>query len=175
MKSSALLHIIFRGLKGSIGLLAAFVFSVQPLSACQCPPGSPSVCQSFLSSDVVFTGRVESIQPNISLVGPSLLAGLRAPISEEELEKLETDKSLESFLKLKEIYSELWPEPERSQLARSSTREQLDSTFEAIMERGKKARFRVSEIFSGPELKTVDVWTDFTCGDRFQEGEFYLV
>jgi hypothetical protein len=47
--------------------------------------------------------------------------------------------------------------------------------WSAIMEQGKMARFRVREVFSGPKLETVDVWTDFICGVGFQEGESYLV
>jgi len=119
---------------------------------------------------------VDSVEPNIDPSDPSVRARFTARFTEEEVEKLEGESSLETFRKVKEIYSELLPEPARSRVARSSSREEFDAIFEGIFRDGKKVRFRVGEVFRGTKTETVDVWTDFTdCGVRFQEGESYLV
>ena len=156
-------------------MLAVSLLVPPPLIACSCL-GSSSVCDSFSRADIVFAGRVECVEPNIDPSDPSVRRSFTARFTEEEIERLESDSSLETFRKVREIYSELLPEPARSRVAHASSREELDAILEGILKDGKKVKFRVGEAFRGTNTETVEVWTDVSdCGVSFQKGEFYLV
>src|SRR6266480_985225 len=156
-------------------LFGVIPFDSRPLLACKCA-GSSSVCAASTSSDVVFIGRVDSIQPNIDPWDGSYGKRFRERFPEEELDKLETDSSPETLRKIKDVYSDILPEPYKSRIAHTSNRAELDAVMEALMDEGKRVLFQVIEVFQGSKQETIQLWTGFSnCGPYFQKGETYVV
>lgn len=152
------------------------VFSAHPLLACKCVAG-PSVCGAYAAADHVFIGRVESMEPDIDVYDPTFYEQLQGRFSKEELDNLDgTDIPPETLRKFKEFWAEVWPEPHRGLIMAASTEAQMSAALESAMDKGKKVRIRVSDVFRGAQQDTIEVWTDFSdCGIRFQKGETYLV
>jgi hypothetical protein len=143
--------------------------------ACKCA-GSASVCTAVLTSDLVFIGTVESIEPSfIDPWDPSFQERLDENVSVEEFDGLEQDQTPEGIAKIKKIYLDVFPDmPEsyKRQFADAKTYEALEALWEYIIN-NVRVHFKAKETFRGPNEKSFDVWTDF--GIRFLKGETYLV
>jgi hypothetical protein len=147
----------------------------QSARACKCT-GKVAVCDAFAHSDVVFSGRVESVEPDFDFWGFSGPSKKLKELSEAELSRLESDDSADAVKKLKAIYSEIIPARYRVRLARASTRRDVETTLETVMEEGKRMRLQVQEMYKGPQQAIIDVWTDFSdCAALLLKGETYLV
>ena len=125
----------------------------------------------------MFIGTVEFVEPQF--FDPwdlSLRQRISGHFSEEDLERMAEDKTPAGLAKLKEAYVQMLPEPYGGQLARASTRDQLETLFNSLIESGRRAHFKVKEVFRGPKGDSIEVWSDFSdCGFHFQTGETYLV
>src|SRR5579864_1000083 len=161
-------------LRVCVALLAiGTVFS--PSYACKCA-GPVAVCAAFQDSDLVFTGRVESVEPDFDIRGFISGNSRVIEISKEEAEKLEKDDSPQALKRLKEFEAGMVPQQYRARLSQASSRAELESLMKEIVENGKRTRFRVQEIYKGPKQDTIDVWMDFSdCSLKLLPGETYLV
>lgn len=104
---------------------------------------------------------------------------LRSLYSEEDLERMQADKTPEGIAKLKQsilrVYPDL-PEPFITRLAEATTSDQLDAWVDAIARDGRRTHFKTREVFRGPKTDSIMVQSEFTdCGFYFQIGETYLV
>jgi hypothetical protein len=158
------------------GVLLWWLCLAGPALACKCTV-EQSVCHATASSEVIFIGTVESVEPAFldpwSIAQrPSLL--LLNQQSQSPRDEVSVGQLRESLQKL---FPDL-PENYRSQLQASKTSRDLVSLFYSILSQGRRARLKVKSVFRGDEDEDeiVDVWTNFDdCGIDFQVGETYLV
>jgi hypothetical protein len=158
------------------GVLLWWLCLAGPALACKCTV-EQSVCHATASSEVIFIGTVESVEPAFldpwSIAQrPSLL--LLNQQSQSPRDEVSVGQLRESLQKL---FPDL-PENYRSQLQASKTSRDLVSLFYSILSQGRRARLKVKSAFRGDEDEDeiVDVWTNFDdCGIDFQVGETYLV
>jgi hypothetical protein len=166
----------------------------RPALACKCL-SSLGPCNQTGSSDVVFIGTVESMEPMfLSRWNPSSQASM-APVNEAYIAARE-HPSDESIARLKSAYRKAFPDMAADQeirLQSAKTAAGVASLFYAGLGRGMQVRFKVKTLFkredddddpakasseAHPEADqdTLDVWTPFgDCGYDFQAGETYLV
>jgi hypothetical protein len=155
------------------------------LMACKCAI-SFGVCNSVASSDLVFIGTVEKIEPGfLDPWNPKRLSQLPT----EEILRLTQDESSGSLARLKQIYTRIYPNmPEyfKRQFADAKSVHELGSAIDAIGAEGLQVRIRVKKYFKRPlpddddaddeDDEVVTVWTPSNdCGFPFQTGETYLV
>jgi hypothetical protein len=152
---------------------------VQPAFGCKCVSGF-TACNAVSSSDLVFIGTADSVEPKF--LDPSDLSvqrRTRALFSEEELARMQGDKSPEGIAKLKAAYFKIYPdlpEPFKTELARATSSDELEAAFDSLLETGSRTHFKVKEVFRGPKTDALEIWSDFSdCGVHFQVGETYLV
>jgi hypothetical protein len=164
-----------------------------PVLACQCEIFS--TCNEVASTNLVFIGTVESIEPAFlsrwNTAGPSFMKVLNDAYLEAQQHL--TDDSLG---RLKDAYLKTFPEAteeRKRQLQGAKTASAVASLFYSGVGRGMHVRFQVQTLFKHeddddapqkpgadaaekePE-KFFDVWTPFgDCGYSFQTGETYLV
>ncbi len=164
---------------------AAVLWVLLPLAAfgCKCPL-TMSVCNEVASTDMVFAGAVEAIEPSFL---DSWNAGQRAALDllNQESVRAQTEHSPAAFAKLREAYLKVFPdlpEEHKKRLAAATSPDQLAELFYWILDHGKRVRLRVKTVFRGElgdddaPAKTVEIWTAFgDCGINFQVGETYLV
>jgi hypothetical protein len=149
-----------------------------PLFACKCTV-SQSVCHETASSEVVFIGTVESVEP--AFLDPWSIAQRPSLLQLNQESQLLRDEQPGGVAQIKQTLQKLFPDlPDyyRGQLEAGKTSADLTSLFYAILAQGRRARFKVKSAFRGDEDEdeTVDVWTSFDdCGIDFQTGETYLV
>ncbi|MSV29868.1 MAG: hypothetical protein EXQ52_14145, partial [Bryobacterales bacterium] len=156
----------------SVLILALWICPAS-LFGCKCGPLA-SVCEAFSSSDLVFAGRVESIEPDFEPW--SSAKRLNDRFSDGELARLEKEDSPEALRKLQDIYVELVPEPFKSQIAATSSLASIEAVLVAMMANGKRFRFHVDEVFKGTKTNVLDVWTDYSgCAGSLSNGETYLI
>ncbi|MCU1232430.1 MAG: hypothetical protein JWP63_397 [Candidatus Solibacter sp.] len=148
--------------------------------ACKCQL-SMSACNEAASTDVIFIGTVEAIEPSFL---DSWNASQRAALTalNEEYARVQNDHSPAAFTKLRDAYLKVFPDlpaEHRKRLAAATSTAALADIFYWILDHGKRVRLRVKTVFHGEELdddETVQVWTAFgDCGIPFQIGETYLV
>jgi len=160
------------------GILAlqAFGFFAQPSFACKCA-GRTSVCKAFASSDAVFVGRVESVEPDFDFWGLSAISKrYKEQFSALEKRLNENDDSPDTIRQIKEIYLEIVPERFKPQISGASNVRELEAAVASVMENGKRMRLRVQEVYKGPKQDVLDVWTDFSdCAAYLLKGETYLI
>ncbi len=160
------------------GALLAWLFSFAPALACNCAV-SESVCHQTASSEVVFIGTVESVEP--AFLDPWSIAQKPALAELNRQSQALRDEQPGGVAQLKDTFEKLFPDlPDyyRTPLAAIQTSSGLVSLFYSILSQGRRARFKVKSVFRGDEDEdeTVDVWTNFDdCGIDFQIGETYLV
>src|SRR5580658_3661649 len=146
--------------------------------ACKCTV-SQSVCHETASSEVVFIGTVESVEP--AFLDPWSIAQRPSLLLLNQESQLLRDEQPGGVTQLKQTLQKLFPDlPDyyRGQLQAGKTSADLVSLFYSILSQGRRARFKVKSAFRGEEDEdeTVDVWTSFDdCGVDFQTGETYLV
>ena len=150
---------------------------------CKCQL-TASACNEAASSDVIFIGTVEAIEPNFL---DAWNAGQRAALAalNEEYGRVQKDHSAASFAKLRDAYLKAFPdlpEEHKKRLSAAKSTDELAGLFYWILDHGKRIRLRVKTVFRGEDLdddddgSTVEVWTAFgDCGFPFQVGETYLV
>ena len=149
-----------------------------PVFACKCMV-SQSVCHETASSEVVFIGTVESVEP--SFLDPWSVAQRPALALLNQQSQGLRDEQPGGIVQLKQSLQKIFPDlPDyyREQLGAAKSSGDLVSLFYSILSQGRRARFKVKSAFRGDEDedKTVDVWTGFDdCGIDFQTGETYLV
>jgi len=153
------------------------VLTGRPVYGCKCA-GRASVCGAVQTSDAVFIGTAESVEPrSLDPYDPATRRLWKH--TQEEVERLTGDKSAAGLAKLKEAYLLMLPgllEPYRSRLEHAATSEQLETIFHGLVENGRRTRFIVEETFRGGTKSSIEVWSDFSdCGFAFQIGETYLV
>ena len=174
-------------------LLLSFLLPVS-LMACKCLVAYP-VCNGVAASDLVFIGTVESIEP--AFLDPWNPAHLTL-LPTAEIMRLRQEGTAASLARLKEIYSQLYPNmPDgyKTRLKVAKTHRELESVLDAISAEGIQARIRVKKYFKrqdddddkdddkdsdkdkdGDDDHIVTVWTSADdCGYNFQKGETYLV
>jgi hypothetical protein len=166
---------------------AALLWVLFPFAAfaCKCQL-TMSVCNEVASTDIIFVGAVEAIEPSFL---DSWNAGQRAALDllNQESARARSDRSPAAFAKLRDAYLKVFPDlpaDHKKRLADATSPDQLADLFYWIIDHGKRVRLRVKTVFRG-ELgdddddapsKTVEVWTAFgDCGINFQAGETYLV
>ena len=160
--------------------------------ACKCQL-TMSVCNEVASTDIIFVGTVEKIEPSFL---DSWNAGQRAALDllNEESARAQADRSPAAFAKLRDAYLKVFPDlpaDRKQRIADATSSEQLAELFYWILDHGKRVRLRVKTVFRGKfdddddkddakhndlPAKSVEVWTAFgDCGIAFQTGETYLV
>ena len=155
--------------------------------ACKCQL-TMSVCDEVASTDIIFVGAVEAIEPSFL---DSWNAGQRAALDllNRESARAQTDRSPAAFARLRDAYLQVFPdlpEEHKKRLAGATSPDQLAELFYWILDHGKRVRLRVKTVFRGElgdddddddaQPQTVEVWTAFgDCGIDFQIGETYLV
>ncbi len=167
---------------------AALLWLLFPLAAfaCKCQL-TLSVCNEVASTDIIFVGAVEAIEPSFL---DSWNAGQRAALDllNRESARAQADRSPAAFARLRDAYLKVFPdlpEDHKKRLAGATSPDQLAELFYWILDHGKRVRLRVKTVFRGDldddndddtPGKTVEVWTAFgDCGIDFQTGETYLV
>lgn len=169
-----------------------------PAFACKCLASYP-VCPEVASSDVVFIGTVESVEP--AFLDPWHWRDASSAIPVDEIERLRHDESPAGAARLKAIYLKMLgdlPDEEKRELEVAVTHKQVEAAFNSIAAGGRRARFRVRTMFhdaSDDDAKDTDknakkdndddkpgsgkeltIWTgQGDCGIDFQAGETYLV
>jgi hypothetical protein len=181
---------------------AAAVWLLFPVAAlaCKCQL-TMSVCNEVASTDIIFVGTVEKIEPSFL---DSWNAGQRAALDllNEESARAQADRSPAAFARLRDAYLKVFPDlpaDRKKRVLEATSSAQLAELFYWILDHGKRVRFRVKTVFRGdldddakddkakakdedddkddhPSGKSVEVWTAFgDCGVAFQTGETYLV
>lgn len=156
--------------------------------ACTCI-ASYSACQAAKVSNLVFAGRVESIEPKYLNRWTTLDAGQAARLA--EVMRLESESTPAAIERLKAAYLELAPELEEStkrSIRDARTRREVMAAIGAALERGIRVHFKVITVFAehdddddddksgAKRMEFADVWTDAgDCGFDFIPGETYLV
>ena len=161
------------------GALLFWLFCLPGLAfACKCAV-EQSACHATASSEVVFIGTVESVEP--AFLDPWSIEQRPSLLMLNQQSQASRDKPAGGVPQLKQSLQKLFPDlPDyyRSQLDASKTSGEVVSLFYSILSQGRRARFKVKSAFRGDEDEdeTVDVWTSFDdCGVDFQVGETYLV
>ena len=160
-------------------LLAILPF---PARACECLIVYP-ICREVRSTDAVFIGVAESVQPKYLDYWRLANGAPKLPL--EKLSRLRSQGALEE---LRALYLELsgdLPLQERTQLENAPTLRELEDSFNSIASGGVRTRFKVLKRYKLPqgdddeEPESDDfttVWSDSgDCGVHFQAGETYLV
>jgi hypothetical protein len=167
----------------------------QLLIACNCLV-SQSVCREVVTSNRVFIGTVESVQP--SLLDPWNPSSHRDWMQDPEIVELSKNKSESGLRVLKERYLKLLfdlPTAEKMQIQTAETQEDLHSIITWIVGQGTTVRFKIRMVFQwkedsdsdtkdaskdtsddDPKIEFAEVWDEpGDCGIPFQKGETYLV
>lgn len=163
----------------------------RPMLACKCI-SSLAPCNQTRSSDVVFIGTVEAMEPMfLSRWNWSSQASM-ASLNEAYIDARE-HPSNQSIARLKAAYRKAFPDlaaDQESRLQSANTAAGVASLFYTGLGRGMHVRFQVKTLFkhedddddrhaeAKPEDSedSLDVWTPFgDCGYDFQAGETYLV
>ena len=163
-----------------------------PALACKCLASYP-VCREVATSDVVFIGTVESVEP--AFLDPWHWRDASSSIPVDEIERLRQDDTPAGAARLKAIYLKMLgdlPDYEKRELEVAVTHKQVEAAFNSVAAGGRRARIRVRTMFHeadddkdkatkddddkpGAE-KELTVWTgQGDCGIDFQAGETYLV
>jgi len=160
------------------GALLSLLLCLPPAFACKCTVAQ-SVCQETASSEVVFIGTVESVEP--AFLDPWSIAQRPSLLLLNRESELAKGEPAGGMAQLKQSMRKLFPDlPDyyRNQLELGKTSRDLVSLFYSILSQGRRARLKVKSAFRGDEDEdgAVDVWTSFDdCGIDFQVGETYLV
>lgn len=146
--------------------------------ACRCQMNF-SACQETAHSEVIFVGKVETIEPNfLDQWNPEQQAFL-ALLNQQFAES--------NFSKLRDAYFKVFPDlpaDQKKRLETATTKEDLSKLFYRILDHGKRVRLSVRTLYRNGDddvddddaPKVLDVWTAFgECGVHFQVGETYLV
>ena len=174
---------------------AALLWLFIPVAAfaCKCQV-TMSPCNEAATTDVIFIGTVEAIEPSFL---DSWNAAQRAALAtlNQEYARVQTDRSAAAFTQLRDAYLKVFPDlpaENKKRLSAAASTGQLAELFYWILDHGKRVRLRVKTVFRGKQPddddagkadagkddagKTVEVWTAFgDCGFAFQKGETYLV
>ena len=153
------------------------------LFACKCQLAL-SACNEAASTDVIFIGTVEAIEPGfLDSWNPAQRSALAA--LNERYATAQSDRSPASLAKLRDAYLAIFPDlpaEHKKRVTAATTPGELAEVFYWILDHGKRVRLRVRTVYRGEDLdedderKTVEVWTAFgDCGFPFQSGETYLV
>src|ERR1017187_5221672 len=117
-------------------LFLSFMLPVS-LMACKCLISYP-VCNEVVTSDLVFIGTVESIEPAfLDPWNPALLSLLPTA----EIMRLRQEGTPASLARLKEIYSQLYPTmPDyfKTRLGAAKTHRELEAVAQAIEGKGSR-------------------------------------
>jgi hypothetical protein len=152
--------------------------------ACKCLASYP-VCREVASSDVVFIGTVESVEP--AFLDPWHWRDPASSIPVDEIEQLRRDESPAAATRLKAIYLKMLgslSDDEKHELEVAVTHRQVEAAFNSIASGGRRARLRVQTMFreeddddkKDDDEKELTIWTgQGDCGIDFQVGETYLV
>ncbi|HTP34849.1 MAG TPA: carboxypeptidase-like regulatory domain-containing protein [Candidatus Acidoferrales bacterium] len=153
-------------------------------AACKCQL-TLSACREAASSEVIFIGTVQSIEPTfLDLWNPSQPSSL-AQLN-QEYERAQDAKDGEGFGPLRDAYLKVFPDlpaEHKKRLQTAASRQELTTLFYWILDHGKRVRLRVKTLYRNGDddadddaPKTMEVWTAFgECGVHFQVGETYLV
>ena len=161
-----------------LGFLAIPLWMREPALACKCVEAS--VCGQFAYADVIFAGRVQSVEPNFDPWDPEFTKRLADLFPGRDLDDVDLDKDLtpDALQKLKDLYSSMFPEPTRSQILKARNLDEVESDTAKVLEDGKRFTLSVSHGYKGVSAtqRTIDVWTDFSdCSLALAKGETYLV
>lgn len=164
----------------------AMIVSPRQVRACQCET-SYSTCNEAGTSDLVFIGTVESIDPiSLSLwnrVNPSSLRLLNQAYADAQ-----QHPTAAALARFKDTYLQTFPDlaaDASRQMQSAKTLAEVTSLFYDVLHRGMRVRFKVKTVLKhgdddgkdddSPE-ESLEVWTPFgDCGYDFQAGETYLV
>ena len=155
-------------------------------AACKCQL-TLSACRETASSEVIFIGTVESIEPTfLDQWNPSQASSL-AQLN-QEYERAQSSKDAEGFGPLRDAYLKVFPDlPEghKKRLQTAASKQDLTKLFYWILDHGKRVRLRVKTLYRNGDdddvddddaPETIELWTAFgECGVHFQVGETYLV
>lgn len=175
-----------------LGMRCACAFALllipKLLTGCHCPV-SWSVCQDAVTSNLVFIGTVEKIQP--SLLDRSKPSANPNWMQTPEVFALQQDKSASGLRRLKDYYLKLLsdlPEISEARIQSAKTQEELRGVMTWIFSQGTEIRFKVRTLFrqddddadsNSPKptkAESVEIWNEpGDCGISFQKGETYLV
>jgi hypothetical protein len=177
---------------------AAFLWLLFPFAAlaCKCQL-TMSVCNEVASTDIIFVGTVERIEPSFL---DSWNAGQRAALDllNQESARAQADRSPATLARLRDAYLKVFPDlpaDRKKRIAEATSSAELAELFYWILDHGKRVSMRVKTVFRGKfddddnkthakndakdddlPVKSVEVWTAFgDCGIAFQTGETYLV
>lgn len=168
-------------------LALLWVFSML-LSACECQ-ASFAACKEARVSDLVFIGRVESIEPIFLNRWYGTDQSAVRSLNDAFLHAQE-HPSAESLHQVEEKYLAMFPsldEREKKQMQTAQTIQQVASLFYSSLDRGMRVHFKVTTLFKQGDdddadhkakkaADVLDVWTTAgDCGYDFQIGETYLV
>ena len=176
-------------MKGRAPLLTiAALLLARPALACKCS-ATYGVCGAVATSNVIFIGTVESVEPKFldrwNPAGQPSMAKLN-----EANERFLQNGSAANLGALKDQLRSAFPDlPDegKKRLESANSHDSLVKLFSYVLDHGKRTRFRVRTVFRNgdddddsdddtSDDQTFDVWTQFgDCGYDFQEGETYLV
>jgi hypothetical protein len=163
---------------------------VHPALACKCLSVLPP-CDQTVSSDVVFIGTVESIEPMFLSRWNLSSQGSMASLNQAYIDA-RAHPSNASIGRLKDAYREAFPDAAgdlQNRLQSANTAAGVASLFYSGLGRGMQVHFKVRTLFKNQDddnkdkkkdgdddVKSLDVWTPFgECGFDFQAGETYVV
>lgn len=86
----------------SAAVMIAGLAIPQPARACMCL-GTQSVCRAYANAELVFSGRVEGIQPRIDERDPAVHRRLLQLFSAEELDNLDHSDSPDVIRRVKQF------------------------------------------------------------------------
>jgi hypothetical protein len=170
-------------------LLVGFVSAAcWTANACECQ-ASFAACKEVRLSDLVFVGKVESIEPIVLNrwygTNQSALRSLN-----DAFVRAQEHPSADSLRQVKDTYLATFPgldDREKRQVKAADTVQQMTSLFYSSLDRGMRVHLKVKTLFkqgddddagskSKKDAEFLDVWTAADdCGYDFQIGETYLV
>lgn len=135
--------------------------------------------QAYASSELVFAGTVQAIYQGESPVAnhdiwPRLAK--RFQLNPEEVEQKLWSKAPEDMPFLRAYLEQIVPMQHRPRIAAAKTRAELEALGEQLGKPGMRIRVRVSEVWKGRALASVDLWQEVSsCSAFFERGEAVLV
>ena len=158
-------------------LAVVAILSLQVVLACKCVETvDPS--QAYARSDVVFSGRLEAMEPMVLGWPAPDMSAIRRKFkrSEEELEKLMEEDSPEALPLQKEILTILMGPRYKYKIEAAGTIGEARALADAVITEGVRARFRVEEMWKGTRVLSIDIWQQVSsCSVYFPRSETVLV
>lgn len=147
---------------------------IQPVSACKCGLRQ-SACKAFADADLVFIGRVDSVDPEVDRWGVYPASRRFQKQLKARFGDFESD-GLPPFTVVKEIYAKWVSARHREAVLKSTTLAELKKVVLQVWAEGVRTRLTVHRMFKGQKQRSIDIWTESSdCQVFLLPGETSLV